>query len=112
MKYLTLLSFLFFALALQAQTEKGYETTAFKVYGNCSMCEKRIENALFVTGVRLADWDVKTHILTVTYKPSRITLQEIHEKVAAVGHDTDLVKAKDDVYENLHACCHYDRPKS
>lgn len=112
MKYLTFLPFLFFALSLQAQTEKAYETTSFKVYGNCSMCEKRIENALFVTGVRLADWDVKTHILTVTYKPSKITLQEIHEKVAAVGHDTDLVKAKDEVYEKLHACCHYDRPKS
>jgi len=29
--------------------------------------------------------------------------------LAKVGHDTDEVKATDEVYENLHHCCKYER---
>ena len=39
----------------------GHKTEKFKVYGNCSMCEKRIEKAaLAVDGVSKADWDKET----------------------------------------------------
>lgn len=112
MKFLPIFLFLLFGASLSAQSGKDYVTDSFMVYGNCGMCEKRIEDALFTGGVKLADWDQDTHMLTVTYKPSKISLQAIHEKVAAVGHDTDLVKAKDEVYAKLHFCCQYERPKS
>ena len=104
------LFFLFFGISLPAQSK--WETTTFKVYGNCGMCEKRIENALFVPGIKLADWDRDTKMLTVKYKPSKINLEAIHKKVAAVGHDTDLAKASDAVYDKLPPCCKYERPKS
>ena len=110
--FLLTAGFLFvFGALLQAQTEPKWETATFKVFGNCGMCEKRIEDALFIPGVKLADWDVDSQVMTVTYKPSKITLQSIHEKIAEIGHDTELVKAKDDVYENLHSCCKYERSK-
>jgi periplasmic mercuric ion binding protein len=102
---------LFLFLFFGAEAQNKFETATFKVYGNCGMCEKRIENALFISGIKEADWSEETQMLTVTFKPSKISLQAIHEKVAAVGHDTDLVKAKDDVYQNLHGCCKYERPK-
>ncbi len=81
----------------------------FTVYGNCNMCKERIEKALKVKGVRFASWDKDTKVVTVKFNPKTITLEQLHQLVADVGHDTDLVKAKDEVYNNLHACCMYER---
>jgi len=115
MKKILALPFVFFLLLTvnaNAQRPKDLQTATFKVYGNCGMCEERIESALLVPGVKVADWDQETKMLTVTFRPFKISLQSIHEMVAAVGHDTDLVRAKDAVYDKLHGCCKYDRPKS
>ena len=87
------------------------ETATIKVYGNCGMCKNRIETALKVKGISKADWDVKSKMLTVTYDPHVVTLEEIHKKVAAVGHDTEEVKADDKTYKNLMGCCQYERKK-
>lgn len=88
------------------------ERATFTVYGECGMCESRIEKALNkVEGIDWADWEKETLELTVKYDPSVITLEQIKQKVADVGHDTESIKAKDEVYENLHPCCKYERPK-
>lgn len=86
-------------------------TTKFKVYGNCGMCEKRIENAAKIEGVTLADWDVDTKMLTVILDVNKVKPRDIHKAVAAVGHDTDKEKAPDEVYAALHGCCQYERPQ-
>ena len=78
-----------------------------KVYGNCSMCKKRIETALDHKGIKQAVWDIKTKNLAVVYNSSKITEQQIHEIVAGVGHDTDKVKATDEAYSSLTFCCLY-----
>ncbi|MEY3367429.1 MAG: hypothetical protein RI973_584 [Bacteroidota bacterium] len=101
-----------FALATDPAADGGNVTEKFKVYGNCGMCKSRIEKALAVKGVRYAAWDQQTKMLTVKFNPELISLQELHQRCADVGHDTELVKAKDDVYQNLHGCCQYDREKS
>lgn len=82
-------------------------TATFKVEGACGMCKMRIEKALKIKGISKAKWDVGTHMLTVTYNPSTIKLDAIHAKMAEIGHDTELKKAKDDVYKALPECCHY-----
>jgi mercuric ion binding protein len=87
------------------------ETATFKVYGNCGMCKNRIESALKENGVSNAVWDVKTKMLTVTYNPHIISLDQINKKIAAVGHDTETVKADDKTYKNLMGCCQYERKK-
>jgi len=134
MKYLSqILSlgfFLFLAIQAQAQhdhsshNQKTATTKAevqptggvkdiFMVYGNCGMCERRIEGALSkVKGVHSADWDVDTKVLTVQYDDATISLDDIKKKVAEAGHDTDKFRAKDEVYSNLPGCCQYERPKS
>ncbi|MCB0521946.1 MAG: cation transporter [Lewinellaceae bacterium] len=91
-------------------TGKGNITEKFTVYGNCGMCKARIEKALQVKGVKYAVWDKETHIATVKFNPEVVTLQQLHQLVADAGHDTDLVRAKDEVYQNLHSCCQYERP--
>ena len=89
----------------QAKTEK------FKVYGNCGMCQTRIEKAAkSVVGVSKAKWDSDNMMLTVTYDAVKTKVIDIHKAVAKVGHDTDLEKADNTVYSNLPGCCKYDRP--
>lgn len=88
------------------------KTDSFKVYGNCGMCKKRIEKAVKVEGVTMADWDTETKIITVTYDATKITNNDLQQKIAAVGHDTEKYAADDKVYEKLPGCCLYDRKKS
>lgn len=72
------------------------------------MCEKRIETALLnLDGVWTADWNVETHETMVVYNPKKIEELELHQAIAAVGHDTPLVKAKDEDYAKVHGCCKY-----
>jgi periplasmic mercuric ion binding protein len=122
--------FLLLAFQTQAQHDHGnhnHQTPAknkdvqpaggvkdiFMVYGNCGMCERRIEGALSkVKGVYSADWDVDTKVVTVQYDDATISLDDIKKKVAEAGHDTDKFRAKDEVYGNLPGCCQYERPKS
>lgn len=103
---LIIFSFIIAANVSFAQSAKN-ETTTIKVYGNCVMCKKRIETALDTKGIKTASWDTKTKELSVVYVPSKITELEIHQLVASVGHDTDKVKAKDEVYADLPFCCLY-----
>ena len=87
----------------------GDETTTFKVNGACTMCKKKIETSLRVKGVKKENWDRETHMLTVTFNPDNITLDEIHHRIAAIGYDTDKIKATDEAYNKLDECCQYKR---
>ena len=102
---------LFNTNAGSAPAEGTTMTTKFKVFGNCGMCEKRIEKAAKIDGVSAADWDVDTKILTITFDEKVVKPSKVHQAVAAVGHDTELVRADDAVYAQLHACCQYERAK-
>ena len=98
--------------ALNAQTAATKKSETFKVYGNCEMCKDKIEGALKKKeGVLKKDWNEKTKMLNVTFDESKITLAQIKQKIADVGYDTDAVRAKDEVYNKLHKCCQYSRPK-
>ena len=102
---ITLLSIVLFSSVAFAQT-KNVEAK-IKVYGNCAMCKKRIETALDSKGIKQAAWDSKTKELQVVYNSAKISELEIHQLIASVGHDTDKVKASDEVYADLPFCCLY-----
>lgn len=108
MKNIILLGVLL-VVGLSSFGQKGskYESDTLRVYGNCGMCEDRIEEACDVIGVKRADWNEDTGLLTVLYNPSRIALEEIHQLCADVGHSTSKVPATDEAYSNLHHCCKY-----
>lgn len=88
-----------------AQTDPSL---SFNVDGACGMCKKRIEEAALQTkGVQTAEWNTNTHQLTLTYGLDNFQENQVHQNIAAVGHDTEKVKATDEVYEQLHFCCKY-----
>ena len=90
--------------------EKGNTIEAtFWVNGNCEMCKKRIEKALDLPGVKMADYTAESQTLFIAFNKKKIDLEAIHEAIAAAGHDTKKVSAPDSVYNKLHHCCMYDR---
>ena len=84
---------------------------SFDVSGVCGSCEKRIEKAALIKGVYEAQWDKHTQKLTVTYKTTKTSSENILRAVAKVGHDNEKFKASDESYAALPACCKY-RDKS
>jgi copper chaperone CopZ len=85
------------------------KTEEINVLGNCGMCKKRIEASLKDPAISKAEWNKDTKFLTVTYDSTKLSAEAIQEKIAAVGHDTPKIKAKDEVYAKLPGCCKYDR---
>ena len=86
---------------------KKIQTDEFAVQGVCSMCEKRIEKAALISGVMSATWNKDHQSLKVIYKSKKVSLKEVKKAVAEAGHDTDDIKASDDAYSTLPACCAY-----
>lgn len=80
-----------------------------KVSGNCSMCKERIEKAAKINGVKNAEWNEETKILSVVFAPEKNSLDNIRQSIANAGYDTDKIKAKEEVYSKLHTCCQYER---
>jgi mercuric ion binding protein len=97
------LTFLSSAVFAQAKTDK------IKVSGNCGMCKKNIETALKIPGVKTAVWDKTSKVLTVNYDSTKVTNDQVQQKVAAAGYDTPKFKAPKEAYEKLDDCCQYDR---
>ena len=93
----------------QEQKNKNAKYT-IEVNGNCELCKKRIEKAAFsVSGVKYAIWNVDTHQLNLILNEEKTTLLDVKKAVARAGHDTDVVKATEEAYSNLHSCCQYER---
>ena len=108
-----LILFLALPFGILAQEKHKKNTKArFKVYGNCEMCEKRIEKAaLSIKGVKLADWVIPSNQINLIYNSNKVDLETIHRTIATKGHDTSEAKAKEEVYKELPICCQYDRKK-
>ena len=112
LKYIFALAAIIVASFGYAQSSSSTKIITFKVDGNCGMCKDRIENALSIKGVKSANWNVKTKMIEVVYKPSKISELQIHQAIAKIGHDTEKVKATKEDYQGLHGCCKYrDNPE-
>lgn len=79
-----------------------------EVDGVCTMCKERIEKAAIkAKGVKIANWDVNTHELKLIFDERKTSLKAIQQSIAEVGHDTKEIKATEEAYLSLHACCYY-----
>ncbi|MEL7586273.1 MAG: cation transporter [Prolixibacteraceae bacterium] len=96
-----------FSLFAAGNEKEKVKTIEFKVSGVCEMCEKRIEDAALIKGVKMADWDKEAQKIKVVYRPDKTDEQTIHQAIAKVGHDTEKVKATAEAYDKLHECCKY-----
>lgn len=90
---------------------KNAKTETVKIYGNCGMCETNIEKAGNLKKTAKVDWNVNTKMATITYDSVKTNLDEILKRIALAGYDSDRFLAPDDVYNNLHGCCKYERVK-
>ncbi len=110
-KIIAIVLLVFVGLSVQAQVKKNKNAKyVTEVNGNCEQCQKRIQKAAFsVEGVKSAVWNIQTHQLSVILNEEKCTLLDVKKAIAKVGHDTDEVRAKDEVYESLHHCCLYER---
>ncbi|WP_295983229.1 heavy-metal-associated domain-containing protein [uncultured Algibacter sp.] len=81
---------------------------SMEVDGICGMCKARIEKACLNTkGVKFAQWSIDTHELNLIYDARKTDMETIEKQVLAAGHDTKNVKATDEAYATVHACCKY-----
>ncbi|MGB3150206.1 MAG: heavy-metal-associated domain-containing protein [Maribacter sp.] len=93
-----------------SDSKEGTVTKSLMVAGNCGMCEARInEAAKGVNGVSEISWNKDTKMMKVSFDGNTTTLSEIEMAIAKAGHDTKNHKAKEGTYNQLPACCHYDR---
>lgn len=100
-------------LILMSTYLSGQSTLTITVYGNCGMCQDRIENAAKnVIGVNTANWDDSTLKLVVSYQEGLFEEDDLHSELVAAGHDTDKMTTTDEIYDNLHGCCKYERPST
>lgn len=88
---------------------KNAKTESVKVYGNCGMCKTTIEKAGNVKKVAKVDWNQETQMATLTFDASVTNQDEILKRIALAGYDSEKFLAPDEVYNNLHGCCQYDR---
>lgn len=110
-KSLNILMVAFIMLSLTACSTQiqNATTETVKIYGNCGMCEKTIENAGSVDKIASVDWNKNTKMATLTYDAKKTNKEEIIKRIALSGYDSDAFLAPDDVYENLPGCCQYER---
>ena len=95
---------------VSCEASEDTKTASFKVYGECGMCEDRIEKAATsVEGVCSSEWDKETKMIKFTYHPEKVKVEKIHEAIALVGHDTEKATTSDEIYASLPTCCKYER---
>ena len=105
---LMITTFVLLSVSINAQI-KNSKTATVKIYGNCGMCETKIEKAGTIKKVAKVDWDKETKMATLTYDATKTNKDEILKRIALVGYDNEAFLAPDDVYSNLPGCCQYDR---
>jgi Cu(I)/Ag(I) efflux system membrane fusion protein len=90
------------------ETESALTHAHLAVNGSCDMCKERIEStAQAIEGVSSAEWDADEQQLHLNFDTAKTSLEAISKALAQVGHDTELDKAPDDVYNALPECCKY-----
>ncbi|MEW4925321.1 heavy-metal-associated domain-containing protein [Algibacter sp. 2305UL17-15] len=106
MKKLIIITLLLIGTTTFAQNKNAKAT--MEVDGICGMCKARIEKACLNTkGVKFATWSIETHELKLIYDERKTDVKTIEKQVLAAGHDVAEVKATDEAYAQVHACCKY-----
>ena len=103
-------NYLFISIFLLVTLNSFSQTKSAKIVvdGVCMMCEERIEKkAIDVKGIKLADWNLDNRVLKIVYNEKNITINEIHEFLGSIGHDTEKKIASNEAYSLLDPCCQY-----
>jgi outer membrane receptor for ferrienterochelin and colicins len=110
MKYILQLLSLMLLVSIggaQQISSSKIDTVLIKVFGNCELCKERIEQAAKGKGVKTAVWNIDSKMLMLIYNSSLTSRDKVLQRIADAGHDSELKKAKDVVYNGLPGCCLY-----
>ena len=88
---------------------QNIEKQEFKVKGNCNMCKSRIEQTAQKAGANSAHWDLEHQILELEISTEHSSFDKILKQIAEAGHDNERYTASEETYNNLPACCLYER---
>ena len=101
----SVLSLLFVLLSTLSYGQKSI-TIQIQTSAQCDDCKERIEGKLnYTKGIKFAELDNQTKIVTVKYDPKKIELLAIKQTIAKIGYDADEVKAAKEDVEKLPKCC-------
>lgn len=110
--FLTALTSLMLASQLFANAFIGDDKdkeVKIKTSAICSMCKARIErNLAFEKGVKEADLDVKTKVVTIKYNPAKTDVTKLKANISKTGYDAEEVLADEAGYNKLPSCCKKD----
>ena len=99
-----------FAFNTHAQSDKKTETIQIKTSAVCDMCKATLEKAMaYEKGVKSSNLDVKSQMLTVTYRTDKTDAEAIRKAVSQTGYDADKLQAEPRAYERLDDCCKKDK---
>ncbi|WP_324671608.1 heavy metal-associated domain-containing protein [Hymenobacter sp. GOD-10R] len=90
----------------KAKAKGAAEQVQFKTSAVCDMCKARLEKSMaYEKGVQAANLDVKSKLLTVTYRPDKTTPEALLTAVQRTGYDADGQTADARAYDRLPDCC-------
>ncbi len=111
MKQLIVILLILISAGASAQQKKS-DTIHIKTSAVCGMCKERIEGGLaFEKGIKKAELDEESKVLTVVFNPLKTIPAVIRKTVSKLGYDADSVAADPVAYSKLPACCKKDVPK-
>jgi copper chaperone CopZ len=85
------------------------KTGIVKIFGNCGMCEAKIEKAGNLANIAIVDWDKDSKLASITYDSAKTNQEEILKRIAFSGYDSEKILAPDEAYNKLPGCCQYER---
>ena len=93
-------------ITLKAQNAKEKKKIEIKTSAQCEMCKERLEKAFaYEKGVKSSNLDVETAVFTVEYLSNKTTPEKLQVAVTKIGYDADSLKADEQAYKKLPACC-------
>lgn len=88
---------------------KNIKIEKYKVWGNCEMCKKTIETAVYIKNISDGLWNKDSKIVQLTFDSTLTNADEILKRIGKAGYDNEKYYAPDDVYASLETCCQYER---
>ncbi|MEC9208860.1 MAG: cation transporter [Bacteroidota bacterium] len=104
-----LMIILFSVLTVNAWAQK--ETVEILTSASCfegPCCKERIEEEMqFTRGVIAVDFDIKSQVLTVTFKTKKTNADKLRKAISLIGYNADDVKANKKAHNQLPSCCQH-----
>ena len=94
-----------FALCLMS-CQSSLTEAAFFTEGSCAACAARVEKALSNhPGLEQMRWDQENQMTLVLYHADKTSLEDLQQKVADAGFNTQYFDANPASRDTLLACC-------